>query len=153
VNWDPGSGTFGDRFTTPDDGAQRFWADFDTANNNGLDWAGNVVAGPWNGGSTTDFESTARADLIDTQNVAGGQFTTWNVLGLAQNWANGTWAVDGFTINTFNNAFPATELGNYQLRSDGTNRGLVIDYTPVPEPASLSVLALGGLVLLRRRGR
>ena len=103
-------------------------------------------------GSGMDGSVEALALLPSGDIVAGGAFTTWNVQTLAQNWASGLWAVDGFTINTFNNAVP-TELGNYQLRSDGTTRGLVIDYTPVPEPASLSLLALGGLAALRRRRR
>jgi hypothetical protein len=151
--WDPGTGTRGDRFTTPDNGALMFWADFDVANDNGVDWAGNTVAGPWNGGSATDFRTTALADLIDSQEMASGTDTTWNVLTLAQNWASGVWENDGFALSTL---LAAGNTSGYQLQTTGGDspvRGLVIDYTPIPEPASLSLLALGGVAMLRRRSR
>jgi hypothetical protein len=149
VNWDPGTGTNADRFTTPDNGAQRFWADFDVATDTGLDWAGNVVSGPWNGGSSTDFQTSAMGQVIDTESFVepAGSNVTWDVLTLAQNWANGTWANDGFALTTFN----STGTVGYQLQTTGTGRGLIIDYTPIPEPASLGLLAVAGLFLLGRR--
>jgi hypothetical protein len=45
------------------------------------------------------------------------------------------------------------QLGVYADQADQTPRGPVIRITGVPEPTSLALLALGGLVALRRRAR
>ena len=147
--WDPGDGTRGTRTTTPDNGAQMFWADFDVSNNNGIDWAGNLQAGPWDGGSATDFRTTALADLIDAETMGSGLTTTWDLTLLAQNWASGLWQNDGFALSTLN---AVGNTGGYQIDTSGTlERGLFIDYIPIPEPMSLLLLALGGVAVLRRR--
>ena len=154
ATWDPGTGTRGTRFSPPHNGAQMFWSDFDVAANNGIDWAGNPQAGPWNGGSPTDFRTTALADLLDAQSLDGnGTPASFNLTTLAQNWASGLWQNDGFALSTIN---AVGNTNGYQIDTGvpGGSRGLFIDYTPVPEPASVSLLALGtGLALLRRRSR
>jgi hypothetical protein len=151
VTWDPGTGTRGTRFSPPHNGAQMFWSDFDVASDNGIDWAGNPQAGPWNGGSSTDFRTTALADLLDAQTLDGnGTQASFDLTLLAQNWASGLWENDGFALSTLN---AVGNTGGYQIDTSGGSRGLTLDYTPVPEPANLSLLALSGLALLRRRGR
>jgi hypothetical protein len=151
VTWDPGTGTRGTRFSPPHNGAQLFWSDFDVANDNGIDWAGNAQAGPWNGGSATDFRTTALADLIASETMGSGMTTTWDLTPLAQKWASGLWENDGFALSTLN---AVGNTSGYQIDTSGTvERGLFLDYTPIPEPANLSLLALGGLAVLRRRRR
>jgi len=152
VTWDPGTGTRGTRFSPPHNGAQMFWSDFDVAANNGIDWAGNFQNGPWNGGSATDFRTTALADLLDAQTLDGnGTQASFNLTTLAQNWASGLWQNDGFALSTLN---AVGNTNGFQIDTSGGSRGLTLDYTPVPEPASLFLLALGGgLTLLRRRSR
>jgi hypothetical protein len=151
VTWDPGTGTRGTRFSPPHNGAQMFWSDFDVAADNGIDWAGNFHNGPWNGGSATDFRNTALADLLDAQTLDGsGTQASFNLTLLAQNWASGIWENDGFALSTLN---AVGNTNGYQIDTSGGSRGLTLDYTPVPEPASLSLLALGGLAVLRRRSR
>ena len=151
VTWDPGTGTRGTRFSPPHNGAQMFWSNFNVANNNGIDWAGNPQNGPWNGGSATDFRNTALADLLATGTLDGnGTQASFDVTLLAQNWASGTWENDGFALSTLN---AVGNTNGYQIDTSGGSRGLTLDYTPVPEPASLALLALGGLALLARRSR
>ena len=94
-----------------------------------------------------------------------------NEAGLAPNFnpANPfTWtiATAGLAIQTFNVANVAIDITNFQLGQglsgsqfglllDGTGKNLLLNFTPVPEPSTYALLALGlGVVLLpilRRR--
>jgi hypothetical protein len=178
--WKVGDGAQANRFpdTRVDNGAGRRVADWTGTSTNGregagVDWNGVPVVGV--GDNSTNyfsfatlpaFEDVALAELIDTGRTVGpastgallaGEtrgFASFDVTELVADWADGSGDInDGFAI----------WMGDATL-VDGTNptqgwafgnalSGLHIDYTPVPEPASVSLLALGALVMRRRRNR
>ena len=65
-----------------------------------------------------------------------------------------SYSVDGVPRGTFNLTFDGAFAGNVGFASNqvgNTIDNLVITALPIPEPASLALLGLGGLTLLRRR--
>ncbi len=142
ADWQPASGScaWNQRYTA-NPGATYWWA------NNALtgtkyDWAGNPFT--WNDSACAKFE-TALGDVIDTKDLDGTMAgVTFDVKTLAQNWASGAWANKGFCLNTTD---PTANI----LDMTTSGLGLVIDYTPAPEPMTMSLLVVGGLALLRRK--
>jgi len=139
ANWLPGTGTWPTRYTAATAGSN--WTFANANGPGGTKWDGTVTT--WHD-TSAPFTTTAMADLVDTKDVAGTGITTFNVLSLAQNWASGAWANKGFSIYNVNTATGIDDLTTAGL-------GLVINYTPAPEPATMSLLVLGGLAMLRRK--
>ena len=101
-------------------------------------------------GETVDTPS----ELLDSHVYSATGNGDFNVpVGTATLWLSNTTNYGVLLINT--SEYIATETLSF--RSDdhlyGTPPKLVVDYTlvPVPEPATMGLLALGGLALLRRR--
>lgn len=152
ATWDPGNGTHGGRWTFPDNGIQQWWADWDQPTTSGVRWDGTIAptGSSYNSPSNPTFAATCIGTLIDTQRINAGGQAVFNILSLAQHWANGTWDNDGFVLT---GTTDATGDSTLKLSTSGTNRGLFIDYTPVPEPAVIGTVTAGSLVMLRRRRR
>lgn len=147
--WEPGDGWQGGRWSETHNGAGRQFANFNATTLLGVDWLGNTGV-DFATASANPFETTALADLIDAQTISSGGTTTWDVKSWATNVANGTWINDGMAVSMLN-AVTQNSGGVMLWRTDGGIGGLVIDYTPVPEPAALGVVGMGSLYLLRRR--
>ena len=152
ATWVAGDGTGGDRWGPMDNGVGQFFANYDKASDTGIDWLGNTGITMAAGWKANPFETTALADLIDTQDgVGNGATTIWNLKTWVQNVANGTWDNDGFCL-WMGDAYNIVGTGGtIDMRMTRDGEGLTIDYTPVPEPATLALLAGGLLMGLRRK--
>lgn len=106
----------------------------------------------------TAFTGVAVADPLN-----GGVVFGWmpDITTIAQSWlTGGNYGVAVLSEETVYQRH-AMRTRDYGYPDDGLTHEpagayaprLVLDYTPVPEPASMSVLALGALALLRKRSR
>jgi MYXO-CTERM domain-containing protein len=142
--WAAGDGTWSTRWSASN-GATQTFANHNAAGG-GVDWTGATCGN--NSASTGDITQIF-GTLCDTEEVLGSHATTnFNVQTAAQDWANGS-NNRGLVMSL------ATATDNGGSPSVDGFRGLsmTITYTPAPtpEPATMAVLALGGLAMLRRR--
>jgi uncharacterized repeat protein (TIGR03803 family) len=95
---------------------------------------GTTSGGGAGGGGGTVFEIAAGTDALTTlYSFSGG--------------AGGEWPAAGLTMDANGNLYGTTSVANY----DGAGSfGTVFELSPTPEPASLGLLALSSLALLRR---
>ena len=101
-----------------------------------------------------DLNSTGSVDDLATTNLDLGTDTTLNINDLD------TTSGNTYTIATYSGTLTGTFLkvnnlpAGYTLDyGTGSNSAITLDAAPVPEPASLTLLSLGALGLLRRRAR
>jgi hypothetical protein len=149
-DWGIGDGLWGNRYTAPgDNGAAKLWADHSTAGG-GVDWTGAIRTADWEASSDV---STVFGQLLDTLTVTGsGAINTFNVTAAVEAWAAGQ-ANRGLALSLLDQEPFDLYDPAYMFSATGQGLGLTINYTPIPEPAAMSLLALGGLAMLGRRGR
>lgn len=157
--WVPGNGTRAGRWGGNDNGVGAWFANYDVATDTGTTWGG-VVTNMAGAVGVSRIDQTAFGPTAASGNLNGdGGWTSFDVTGMVQAWANGA-SNTGFALSLMNAAVDGlaadksgvstTLLESVALDKHG---GLVINYTPVPEPALIGVLVGGSLVMLRQRRR
>jgi hypothetical protein len=78
--------------------------------------------------------------------IATGQLLTFDIAALAQKWADGTLGTHGVKIA----ASSGTTTNGLSSR-EYTEGGAILDMTYTPEPATMMLLGLGGLLIRRKK--
>lgn len=139
-------------------GAGRYFANYNPTTQTGLTWTNETLAKDValssesysleNAGLSSTVYDLATTGTADPQPYPVPY--SFTLTSLVQAWANGS-ANNGFAIWGGNaSKVSGTDYDEFQPWRWGTG-GIMIDYTPVPEPATLTLLVLGGLAMMRRR--
>jgi len=113
-------------------------------------WGGDTTHGP-----VQDADYTTNHASSLTINVASdnGITVSWDVTDIVNDWYTGALPNYGFLLR--DGAWADNETRSNFSSAETSNTGdlpfLKITYEPVPEPATMGLVALGGLALLRRR--
>ena len=122
------------------------------------DWVETEVR--WTEAATGDAWTTPGGDvdpILITSVSTTYTFDTqvdFDITGLVQDWYDGT--SDNFGVLIRDNGFTTNDKFAFASRTHGgattaAEPVLTIDYSPIPEPGSLALLALGGMFVVRRR--
>ena len=132
------------------DGNLNAYTAFDAATATWSDPDGSAGADATAGGTIGTLLSTGTFTIADTSPTTRTFSSTAALVSFLQSAYDGTTDVD-FRLGAADdsvNAFLRTDAGAVTGTGQAT---LVVDYTVVPEPGSLALLGLGGLMLVRRR--
>ena len=125
-------------------------------------WNNRLAATPWaTGGSdyvgTTQVQDVNQYARATDNPTANDVPVSWTVTSLVNQWYQGTYTNDGLLIRSYYvpgyyDTFQANHLYFRSSEYAGTasDPTLTVNYT-VPEPAMMALLAIGGIVLIRRR--
>jgi hypothetical protein len=121
--------------------------------------AGTPQLGPL---ASTDYPSTNGGDYWGSQDpirvetlspTTANQWVTWDITGFVLSWQDGSMVNNGVLSRALGQ-YLRTNCYSSEYATDTSLRPmLVIDYTPVPEPATMVLLAAGGLGVIIRRKR
>ncbi|MBN1943281.1 MAG: DNRLRE domain-containing protein [Phycisphaerae bacterium] len=112
--------------------------------------------GQWNAGAGSSSGPVANADYTTTDaasatfGFSGTGWVEWDVTEIVKKWYAGTLDNEGFIVRQADDTH--NRRVNFTMEEGGGNAP-ALEITYVPEPATMSLLALGGLGVLIRRKR
>jgi len=124
-----------------------------TSNRNADNSVGTINSGSWgvNGNTqwNTDVDTAPVPNAI--AKAAVNNFYVWAVTDIVNSWAQGTVVNRGFAMQAYGSINRPYHMSEYGATNANFEPVLFIDYEPVPEPASLALLAMTAPVILLRR--
>lgn len=113
--------------------------------------AGTSTSGSWGVNGDTQWDPAVDSAVVPNVAVTkSSSFLVWTVTDIVQSWAEETVANRGFVLPRSNTNY-TVYFSEYGATTANYEPVLFIDYTPVPEPATLALLALSSLMFVRRK--
>jgi hypothetical protein len=114
---------------------------------------GTINSGSWgvNGDAQWDTAVDTAAVPNAVAKTAVSNFYVWTVTDIVDSWAQGTVVNRGFAMQAYGPLNRPYHMSEYGATDPNFEPVLFIDYEPVPEPASLALLAMTAPVILLRR--